>query len=300
MIPSCPNQDCKTPESIGPTVRPVVRNGVFRRASDSRKIHRFHCRACGTYFSSATLHPAYFQKKRRITHPLKLLLVSGVSQRRAAKILRVNPKTVARRFRFIASQARISHEQWLKKHAHKPIQKIQFDDLETSEHSKLKPISVSLAVEPKSRKILNFQVSRMPARGLQIIPSIKKYGHRPDERPLGWDRMFRELKPHVTRSAEWKSDENPRYEFYLRRHHPDAIYVTTPGGKGAVTGQGELKKLRYDPIFSVNHTLAMLRANLNRLFRRTWCTTKTLKGLSDHISLYVWYHNQVLTPDPQG
>lgn len=300
MTPNCPNSKCVIARPSGPQASPIVRNGYFHRASDSRKIARFHCRRCGNYFSSATLHPAYLQKKRRITYPLKLLLASGVSQRRAAILLRVNPKTVVRRFRFIAAQARAEHQKWLQGFERTPVDKIQFDDLETSEHSKLKPVSVALAVEPGTRKILNFQVSRMPARGLQMIPALKKYGPRQDERGHGWERMFRELSPYVSSTAEWKSDENPHYHYHLKRHHPSAVHLTTPGGRGAITGQGELKKLKFDPIFSLNHTCAMLRANLNRLFRRTWCTTKTLQGLSDHISLYVWYHNRVLTPDPQA
>jgi hypothetical protein len=38
----------------------------------------------------------------------------------------------------------------------------------------------------------------------------------------------------------------------------------------------------------------MFRANMNRFFRRTWCTTKTLKGLESHLALYVLFHNTVL------
>jgi len=67
--------------------------------------------------------------------------------------------------------------------------------------------------------------------------------------------------------------------------------------RGCSTGQGELKKLVYDPIFSLNHTCAMLRANLNRLFRKTWCTTKTVQGLVDPLSIHVRYHNTRLTPE---
>jgi hypothetical protein len=44
----------------------------------------------------------------------------------------------------------------------------------------------------------------------------------------------------------------------------------------------------------------MLRANMNRLFRKTWCTTKTPAGLIDHLSLYVGYHNRVLTDQSTG
>ena len=56
-------------------------------------------------------------------------------------------------------------------------------------------------------------------------------------------------------------------------------------------GQGQLKKIGFDPLLSLNHTYAMLRANINRLIRKTWRTTKDPKGLKDHIDLYVNFHN---------
>ena len=55
------------------------------------------------------------------------------------------------------------------------------------------------------------------------------------------------------------------------------------------------KKVKFDPLFSLNHTFAMLRANVNRLFRKTWCTTKKPQRLADHLALYALYHNEVLT-----
>jgi hypothetical protein len=173
---------------------------------------------------------------------------------------------------------------------------VQFDDLETSEHTKCKPLSVVLAVEPKTRKILNFQVSQMPAKGPLARIAYKKYGKRTDERGMGWSRFFESMKPLVTETATWISDENPHYVTPLRIHHPRAIHRTVKGKRGCVTGQGELKRVVFDPLFSLNHTCAMLRANLNRLFRRTWCTTKNRRGLMDHLALYVSFHNQRLTP----
>ena len=225
-----------------------------------------------------------------------LLLNSGVSQRRAAKILRVNPKTVVRRFRFIAHQERVKHEDWvMNEYKNKPISYLQFDDLETAEHTKCKPLSVSLAVDPKTRKILNFKVNQMPAKGLLAKIALRKYGYRRDERHLGWEQMMRELTPIVSETAVLHSDENPHYGRFVKRHFPNATHQTVKGGRGSITGQGELKKLRFDPLFSLNHTCAMLRANLNRLFRRTWCISKTKQGLIDHLYLYVSYHNRVLT-----
>jgi hypothetical protein len=202
---------------------------------------------------------------------------------------------VVRKFRFLAAQARLEHESWLRSLEKAPLELVQFDDLETSEHTKCKPLSVALAVEPGTRKVLGFQVSQMPAKGLLSKVAFRKYGPRPDLRAQGWNALFQSLKPVVSPTALWYSDQNPHYPIHLKRHHPLARHKTTPGGRGCIAGQGELKKLVFDPLFSLNHSCAMLRANLNRLFRRTWCTSKTRQGLIDHLSLYVRFHNEVLT-----
>ena len=67
------------------------------------------------------------------------------------------------------------------------------------------------------------------------------------------------------------------------------------GEKSRSYGQGELKKTKNDPLFSINHTFAMLRANINRLIRRSWCSTKKIQGLTDHLAIYAWVHNSQLT-----
>ena len=310
MIPNCPNPSCRiqaitqpnTPQGglelshkSSPETSHVVRNGFFHRSSDSRSIQRFLCRSCGKNFSRATGHPCFSQKKRRINFLLGRLFCSGISQRRAARILRVNPKTIVRKFRFLARQSELGHDAWLKKIPPQSIPLCQFDDLETAEHTKCKPLSVALAVDPSNRKILGFRVSQMPAKGLLTKIAFKKYGPRKDRRPEGWDQILRDLRSVLAENVEITSDENPHYPKNIERHFPKAKHVRVKGGRGSISGQGELKKLRFDPIFALNHTCAMLRANLNRLFRRTWCISKTRQGLIDHLWIYVRYHNTVLT-----
>jgi hypothetical protein len=165
--------------------------------------------------------------------------------------------------------------------------------METFEHTKFKPLSIALAVTP-ARQILVAEVAQMPAKGLLAAKSRKKYGFRKDERPAAMRKMFQALQPITRDDALLKSDQNPSYPFHVRRFFPEARHETTKGGRSCIVGQGELKKLGWDPIFSLNHTAAMLRANMNRLFRRTWCTTKTPQGLKDHLALYIQFHNQVL------
>jgi transposase-like protein len=289
MKRGCPAFNCRCVDS-----RPhFVRHGRFYRSSDSRWISRWKCQSCSQTFSRATIDPCFRQIKRRVNYRLWLLLSSGTSLRRCATLLCVNRITVVRKLRFLAEQCRRSHASFLRQFENHPISEIVFDEMETFEHTKFKPLSIALAVT-KDRKILSAEVAQMPAKGLIAAQSRKKYGHRKDERPKAMKRLLETLLPFTRPDAVFKSDQNPSYPFWLRKVFPNARHVTTKGGRAAVVGQGELKKLTWDPIFALNHTAAMLRANMNRLFRRTWCTTKTPQGLRDHLALYIHFHNSVL------
>jgi transposase-like protein len=278
--------------------RPVrTKYGFFVRASDQKRIQRFRCKRCGRIFSDATFQECYQQKKRRINPRVYELLCSGVSQRRSAKLLKVTRKTIARKLIFLAKKIHLEN----KKHFLRSslVSEFQFDDLETFEHTKLKPLSVTMAVEKSTRRILGFEVSSMPAKGLLSKLSYKKYGRRPDLRGEGRRKLFMHLKEKVMSNAFIESDSNPHYPKDVRAFFPHATHKTTIGGRSAVVGQGELKKLKFDPLFSLNHTYAMVRANVNRCFRKTWCTTKVPARLRDHLELYVHFHNHSLLPQAE-
>ena len=224
----------------------IVRKGTFYRQCDRRRITRYRCNACNTQFSSSTFDENYRQKRREINQKVHELLCSGISQRRLAQVLDVNPKTVIRKFRFLAAKSRVEHRLWLSQFKRNQISHIQFDDLETSEHSKCKPLSVTLAVHAKTREIIGFQVSKMPAKGLLSGIALKKYGYRKDERQTGWNELFESLKPVTEEKAYFESDENPHYPKYLKLHFKSASHEQHPGKRGAITGQGELKKIHFD------------------------------------------------------
>lgn len=270
-----------------------VRHGKFYRRSDSRWVNRWRCTNCKKTVSLAFLSPNYRQHKRKVNYPLYKLLCSGVSLRRCAVILNLNRITVVRKFRFLAERARLRQLKFLEGFSAQSITEVIFDEMETFEHSKMKPVSIALAVTAR-REILATELARIAAKGPLAEKARKKYGYRRNERPQALRKMFKTLERVAHPCALFKSDQNPSYPLALLQAFPNAQHETTKGGRSCVVGQGELKKLRWDPLFSLNHTAAMFRANMNRLFRKTWCTTKTLQGLSDHIAIYVDFHNQVL------
>ncbi len=106
--------------------------------------------------------------------------------------------------------------------------------------------------------------------------------------------MFKDLRDLAAENAIIKSDENSHYLNTVKTYFPNAHHKKFEGRSGCVVGQGELKSGGFDPLFSLNHSFAMLRANINRLFRRTWNTTKMPERFGLHIALYALFHNNRL------
>ena len=268
----------------------VLKKGFFIRSSDGRKIQRYRCLKCDNQFSEATYDLCYHQKKRQINESVFNLFSSAVSQNRMALLLKVNRKTVVRKFLFLGQLANqgLLNNLHLKSNLY---QKMEFDDVETFEHTKYKPLSITLAVESKTRFILGMTVSSMACKGPLAKESLEIYGKRTDERSANRAKLFKQLKNNIHTKAIIKSDLNPHYDKDVKKYFPDSKYLQYKGRKGCVVGQGEIKAVKNDPLFSLNHTAAMLRANLNRLFRRTWNTTKKADRLMYHLAIYSWYHN---------
>lgn len=290
MKQGCPNSQCYFQGSTSY----IKKDGRYFRADDSRYIQRFKCSRCKRKYSASTNTLEWRQKKRRINIELFRVLASGVSLRRSAIILKVHRTTIDRKLRYLGNKCRLSHDELLKKMLFSKTQHLQFDDLITTEHTKLKPLSITLAVDAKRRIILGTKVSRIPAFGHLAALSRRKYGKRMSTHKLGLHELLEKVSPFVDLNAKIESDEHQSYAPMVRLFFPHAHYIQYKGGRATITGQGELKKLGHDPLFILNHTCAMLRANINRLIRKTWCTTKDPIRLQDHLDIYITFHNQVL------
>jgi len=152
-----------------------------------------------------------------------------------------------------------------------------------------------MSVERK-RCILGFGVAQIPANGLIAKRSREKYGRRRNLSGPMRKRVLRDAASYLSPDVSIVSDEHPRYAREIKQILPRASHSTHRSVRGSLTGQGELKRTGYDPLFSINHTLAMMRDNIKRLARRTWCTTKNSSSLENVITIYVHYHNTTLIP----
>ncbi len=270
------------------------KDGFFFRRDDSRKIQRFKCAHCLKKYSAASSTLEYKQKKRRMNRIIRNELSSGISLRRCARNLSLHRTTIARKLDYLAKKARLSHTEFLASIQKESVTYVQFDDLITSIHTKLKPLAISVVIDAKNRLILGAKVSEVPAFGHLAKTSRKKYGKRKNEHPENLENLLEYLRPVISPYALFRTDEHKRYPEIIARLFRNAHHEAYPSIRASVAGFGELKTKKYDPIFMINHTLAMFRANINRLFRRTWCTTKSVDQLQNHVDIFIEYFNEMI------
>jgi transposase-like protein len=288
MNPRCPNSNCHSDRES------IIKDGLFIRKNDSKKIQRYRCVCCKTRFSKATFSLAKNQKKRRVNEPLRKLICNSVSYRNAARILKINYKTVERKVSYLAAIGRLKQEKRLLRFKINPLTHIQFDDLITNEHTKMKPLSVTIAVNAtKGQKvILGAEVSQIAAFGHLAKKSVAKYGFRKSYHLEAIERLFSKIAHIVDYKALIESDEHKNYPPKVRTFFPKSKHIRYPGGRGCIAGQGELKKKCYDPLFAINHSCAMLRYGISRLIRKTWNNTKRPDRLQEHLDLFIDFYNE--------
>jgi len=271
-----------------------VKFGRYHRFDDAQSIQRYRCKACSKCHSSATHVPTYRQKRRRLNHLIEWDVASSTAQRRIATKLGCARKTVARKVAFLAQEARKKNARWLSEHG--PFDQVQWDELITFEHSRLKPVSVAVMSCVRTRSLIGFGVAQIPASGSIAKRAREKYGHRPDRSAAMRKAVLNEVVELVEPDATLTTDEHPRYAREIKTYFPNATHIQHRSVRGSLSGQGELKRTGFDPLFNINHALAMLRDNLKRLARRTWCTTKLIQGLEDELAVYMHVHNTRLIP----
>lgn len=140
-------------------------------------------------------------------------------------------------------------------------------------------------------EILSLKVAQMPAKGKLAIISKIKYGELPDEREKVMDESFKELIPKLTdKPSKVLSDAKPSYRKFVKEFLPEATYEThsrADKDRHRDRLHEKIHKKPFDPLFQLNQRCALLRSQIKRLTRRSWCTTKKIENLQGHLDLFI-------------
>ncbi|MDG0815982.1 hypothetical protein [Bdellovibrio svalbardensis] len=267
-----------------------VKRGYFYKKSTKTYIPRYNCKHCLKTYSTRTHSPTFKQIRSDLNAPLFRLLTGGVSIRESARILDCSYKTAYLKSIWLGRLAKSFH---LKQRF--IIQELQFDEMFSIEHTKLKPLSILLAVDDKYR-IIGAQVAKTKATGLLAAISYKKYGPRPNETSKKIPELLHQIREQSGAIPLIKTDENPHYQTHVKKIFKGSTHQTFLSAEQKEKSREQkylsTEKKKFDPLFAVNHTCAKLRDHIKRLARRSWCITKQSEHLELAIYLYIAKINQ--------
>ena len=269
------------------------KKGSYQRKTDGVEVARFQCKPCGKSFSEQTFRFDFYKHRKQLNEIIFRVLSSGVSQRRAAWIIGCSRSKIDGFVGPIGKVCGSLLENY--RQSRELVTKLQFDELETFIHTKLKPVTVPIAVEKETRKILGVTAGDISAKGKLSEKSKAKYGPRECQRDLAINTLLESVKVCCdVENLTIQTDKSTHYPSKIKKYFPKAIHIPTKGKRGCVTGQGEMKRGGFDELFSLNHSYAMFRDNIKRLTRRTWCTSKRRNRLLCFLNMYAWAHNGLL------
>lgn len=265
-----------------------IRKGYYYVKILRSKKRRYQCKLCKCSFSNQTFHNTYYQRRPDLNEKVFYLLVSGNTQQRSAELLNCSPTTIARKLLWLA--------QYKKNDPPNTARHIQIDEMESIEHTKLKPLTIPLCVS-EDFKILGLNVGKIPAKGHLAEISRIKYGERGNEREKVLREMFTHLKDQLKLlPLTITTDSHPLYPKLIKEYFPEALHISVVSRKmkekkRELIHQNSAKKI-FDPMFALNQRCAKIRSDLRRMTRRSWCTTKNIENLKKHLCLYQIYNNE--------
>jgi hypothetical protein len=291
--PFCPHASCAA-HAGGATLR-YYHDGSYPRAVDGRRVQRYRCTHCQRRFSSQSFRLDFRQQKPRINAPILGCFASKVTHRQTARILRVDRKTVQRRLRVFGPALRRWHAVFLARARQRGGLEgsFSFDELETYEHDRrLMPVTVPVLIHRKSRFIVHLETADLPARGgLSAHDLARKqvrevrYGKRLNGSARAVEDCLLALKAvHAPRvPLEIVTDRKQSYPPLVRRHFARR--------SAFVRESSSTTRNTLNPLFPINHTLAMLRDQVSRLVRRSWAASKRQAELRHHLWIFTAWRN---------
>jgi len=271
--------------------------GRYRRACDGRSVQRFLCLECHRTFSVQTFRVDYRLRRPDLTHSLFGPLVSKVTHRQAARVLGCDRKTVAHRLQLLGEHCRSFHFWRLERaRGQRGLTGIfQLDELETFEHSRrLAPVTLPVLIERKSYFVMDLQSAPLPCRGRlskadreRKAEREKANGSRRSGSRVAVDRCLETLERfHAERAVvRVHTDRKSSYRCLLARRFGERLDHGRHDSRA--------KRDYRNPLFPINHTLAMMRDGISRLVRRSWAASKLRERLERHAWIWAVWRNYV-------
>jgi len=228
----CPNPNCRYHNRMAANWR-FKKAGFFTRQQRPYRIQRFTCLHCRRSFSSQTFSTTYWQKLPDLDRQLFTKTTGCMSNRQAARDLKVSPETINRHIARLGRHCMLFHMRLM--HQAKPPKGLAVDGFASFEYSQYFPFHHHLAVEKGTDFFLYFTDSElrrsgtMTARQKERRAELEKQFGRPDPAAVRKD-MTELLGVTIGRQIDVDlfSDDHKAYSRALREAGVDCRHHVTP------------------------------------------------------------------------
>ena len=290
----CPYADCSL--HGGGSGAWYQSRGSYRRYCDGQVVARFSCKSCRRRFSRQSFRLNYRWWRPHVHHELFRLFTAKVTMRQAARMTRLARETVARRMSTLGLHCERFHEAVLQGTEHGLSGSFLMDELETFETDRLvRPVTVPVIVQRTSHLVVHLAVGRLAPRGR--LNTYRRLRRERDEFRFGprrcesrktvrtvLERLAAALGPSsaLNLTTDRKSSYRPLVQ---------SLFASNFGSHARVSSKQ--RRDRSNPLFPINHTLAMMRDGVSRLVRRSWAAAKLRERLREHLWIWACYRNYI-------
>ncbi|MFI5402699.1 MAG: hypothetical protein ACHQ1G_07165 [Planctomycetota bacterium] len=245
-------------------------------------------------FSRQTFRADYRDHRPDLNARLFQSLASGIGLRQSSRNLRLSLRCTELKFRKIARHLRRLN---LNLRGDLPSDAIfQMDELETYEGRRnTRPLSVPVLIERKSRFIVWAEAATIRPRGKMSEARLRAI--QEDEKRFGRrrDRSLNALRRTLSRGRDLaqslkivrlETDKKSVYERLAK-----SAFGEDRLSHGRTSSR--LPRTAANPIFPINHTLAMARDLMGRLRRESWLVSKLHRYLDLGLQVFIAYRNYV-------
>ncbi len=240
------------------------------------KTARYECKDCSKTFTKRTGTLNYRKRKQELRDKITTMYCERMSLRGIARTLNIDIKTAVRYFLENAESSKIKNLNDLEKG--KIITSyLQFDQLETFEHTKRKPVGVQISIRHKTGEIVSAKVGYAPMRALSVSKDKIIKWNREKASDKNLRLMIKESRKALNKTQATITCDGYRPQLKLLKD------LVQDSNVSIQESQSTNKKI--DRVFR------KMRQDISRLGRKTLSTTKKIDNLQRHLDLYIDYNN---------
>ena len=240
------------------------------------KTQRYQCKSCNKTFTKRNGTLNYRHKKQHLRDKIIILYCEGMSLRAISRALGITLKTVTKYF---VENSNVSRYKNLKRLEQGGIitTYVQFDELETFEHTKKRPLGVQVSIRAKTGQIISTKICKIPVKALSVSKNYTAYWNSKVNRETAITDMLLETKKTLSNKFSTVACDNAKQPVSIAKKifNKENIQVYNSYSKNK----------------RIDLTFLKMRQDISRLRRRTLATTKKKENLQKHLDLYTDYHN---------